>query len=266
MRESVLLIGGGAIGMGVIKKLANDRHVKIKQLLVRPGQKMLVSKEVGDGVSIISSIGELSHAPDFVLECASHSAVEQFGPYFLEKGIDFGVVSVGALADQNLLRRLERASETGQAQLLIIPGAIAGIDALAAVGTENLEEVIYTSRKPPLSWSGTPADGKFDLIKIKEATVIFKGSARQAASLYPKNANVAATVALAGLGFERTQVTLIADPNAKGNIHQLEAIGSFGKLNLTVVGDPLPNNPKSSALTCFSAVRTIKNRTQHIYL
>lgn len=264
MGESVLLIGCGAVGVEVIKKMANDPHIKIDQLLVRPGKEMEVSKEVGDNISIISSIDDISQFPDFVLECASHSAVEEFGSYFLEKGIDFGVVSVGALADPRLMKRLEVASQIGNAQLFVVPGAIGGIDVLAAARMETLDEVIYTSRKPPMSWSGTPAEDEFDLLEIKTPVVIFKGSARQAANLYPKNANVAATVALAGLGFEKTQVTLIADPKANGNIHHLEARGSFGELNLTIVGNPLPNNPKSSALTGLSAVRALKNRAQHV--
>jgi len=215
-------------------------------------------------VRVISSIEDLNPVPDFVLECASHEAVAEFGPYFLDQGIDFGVISIGALSDPVLLDCLEAASRNGDSQLFIVPGAIGGMDALAAAKGESLDEVIYTSRKPPMSWSGTPADDDFDLAGITEATVIYTGSARQAAKLYPKNANVAATIALAGLGFEETQVTLVADPGAKGNTHHLEARGAFGEMDVTIVGNPLPSNPKSSALTAYSAVRALKNRAQHV--
>jgi aspartate dehydrogenase len=264
MKESVLLIGCGAIGLEVTKRLMDDPEVRIEQILVRPGKEEAVSGDIGDSVRIISSIEDLDPIPDFVLECASHEAVTEFGPYFLDKGIDFGVISIGALSDPILMECLEAASRRGDSQLFIVPGAIGGMDALAAAGAESLDEVIYTSRKPPMSWTGTPADEDFDLAAIKEETIIYQGSARQAAKLYPKNANVAATIALAGLGFEETQVTLVADPGAKGNVHHLEARGSFGELDVTIVGNPLPNNPKSSALTAFSAVRALKNRAQHV--
>ncbi|MBL4666244.1 MAG: aspartate dehydrogenase [Sneathiella sp.] len=263
MHESVLLIGCGAISLEVIRRLTGDHQVRIEQVLVRPGKEDAVKGDLEGRVRVISSIDDLDPVPDFVLECASHEAVAEFGAYFLNKGIDFGIISIGALSDSALYEQLEEASQKGNSQLVVIPGAMGGLDALSA-GAEGLEEVVYTSKKPPLSWAGTPADEEFDLAGIKEATIIYQGNARQAASLYPKNANVVAAIALAGLGFEKTQVTLFADPGAKGNTHHLQARGTFGELDVTVIGNPLPTNPKTSALAALSAVRALKNRTKHI--
>ncbi len=264
MKENILLIGCGAIGLEVTKKVSNDNDIRISQIMVRPGKENKAKKDVSTGIKIISSIDDIKSMPDFVLECASHEAVSEFGEYFLGQGIDFGVISVGALADTALFDRLQIASNNGKSQLVILSGAVGGIDALSAAKSQNLEEVVYTSRKPPKSWQGSPAETNFDLLAINEATTIFQGSASEAARLYPKNANVAATVALAGIGFDKTQVTLIADPGVERNTHHIEALGSFGQLNVEIAGNPLLSNPKSSALTAYSAVRALKNRVRGV--
>jgi aspartate dehydrogenase len=182
----------------------------------------------------------------------------------LEAGSDLVVVSAGALADRALYEKLAAAAEKGKAKLLIVAGAVGGIDALAAARHGGLARVRYTSRKPPKAWKSTPAEKIADLAKLSAETVLYTGRADEAARAYPQNANVCATIALAGAGWDKTEVTLVADPAAEGNIHQIEAEGAFGRMTVEMRGKPLPDNPKTSSLAALSVLRAIRNRASAV--
>ena len=99
-----------------------------------------------------------------------------------------------------------------------------------------------------------------DLDAVTAETTLYQGKADEAATRYPQNANVAATLALAGAGFANTDVRLVADPAAGGNIHQVRAEGAFGAFDIEIRGKPLPDNPKTSTLAAHSVVAEIRRR------
>lgn len=258
----VLLIGYGAIGGHVARALADDPAVRVRWVMARPGREQHAQRIAGPQAGVVTDMDGLQGHPDVALECAGHAGLLAHGAAVLERGIPLGIVSVGALSDDALTRSLEEAAARGATGIHILAGAVGGIDALAAAREGGLDEVVYTSRKPPASWHGTPAAAQADLDTLDRPLVHFEGSARDAARGYPKNANVAATVALAGLGLDHTTVSLVADPDASGNTHRVQARGAFGTLDVTLTGNALPDNPRSSALTAMSALRFLRNRAR----
>ncbi|WP_198968794.1 aspartate dehydrogenase [Xylophilus sp. ASV27] len=253
----VALIGFGAIGGSVYELLKGDAGLAVTAIVV-PAEGVAAAQALAPGVQVASSVP--ASGIDLVLETAGHAAIEEHVLPALARGTPCIVASVGALSAGGCADKLEAAALAGRTQVQLIAGAIGAIDALAAARLGGLDSVRYTGRKPPQAWKGTPAEQGRDLGALTQASVIFEGSAREAARLYPKNANVAATVSLAGLGLDRTLVRLIADPATAENVHTVEAEGAFGSFALSMRNKPLAANPKTSALTVYSAVRALRNR------
>ncbi len=105
-----------------------------------------------------------------------------------------------------------------------------------------------------------------DLDHVAEPTVFFTGTAREAATKFPANANVAATIALAGLGMDETMVELTVDPTINKNKHTIVAEGGFGQMTIELVGVPLPSNPKTSTLAALSVIRACRNSVEAIQI
>lgn len=263
--ERIALIGFGAIGARVFEQLRGsiDPNVTVIAVLLPTGSATRSHPALLAEPSLLTDRIEalLERRPSLVIECAGHDALDRYGEQVLAAGCDLVVTSIGALALVEREKRLSGAADRGRARVVLPAGAIAGIDWLSAARASGLTEVIYRSRKPPLAWRGTPAERCLDLDRLTRAQVFHRCNAREAALAYPKNANVAATVALAGLGFDATQVELIADPEAPGNVHEIEARGSAGELSVRVVGRPDPQNPKTSMLTAYSVARAALNRS-----
>lgn len=257
------LIGDGAIGRYVQTKAAEFGHQVVALILLPEFVDSRVAET--DGVTCVSTADQLPENIDHIVDCAGHTALRTHGPSILRGGLDLTTVSLGALADVDLYSELEQAAFAGGTKLHLVSGAIGALDCLRAARIGGLQSVTYVGRKPPQSWKGSPAETRLDLDSLTGTAVThFDGSAGQAASEYPKNANVAAAVALAGIGFDDTQVQLIADPNVSENIHEVRANGAFGRFSFEIRGHALPDNPRSSALAAMSVVAKLQQQSQHV--
>src|SRR6185369_13585389 len=146
----------------------------------------------------------LALKPELVVECASHEAFRQYAEPVLSAGIDLIAISVGVLADAGYRERVLATARKSGATLEIPAGAIGAIDAIAAARHAGLTRVVYVTRKSPRAWKGTPAETMIDLAAVTAPKLFYDESADHAAAPITEKANVTATLALAGVGFEAT--------------------------------------------------------------
>jgi len=256
MRElRLVLVGWGAIAQRVAGMLPDG--VVLAGVGLRPGSAAVLP----DGVARIDGPeGLAALAPGLVIEAAGRAAAGPWGLAALNCGADYAPVSTSALTDAALLAALVAAAQAAGRQVLIPPGALGGIDALAAAALLPLVQVRHEIVKPPAAWAGTEAEVLCDLAQLAGPVTFWQGPAAGAAARFPHNANVAAITALAGLGMAGTQVALVADPGAERNAHRVTASGDFGTLSVALENRPMATNPKTSELTALSLVRLIANR------
>jgi len=260
--EKIVLIGWGAIAKRVAELLA-ERKSAAKIVAVAVRDKTIAREGLPAEVLLIEDPAELALIDaSLAIEAAGRASVLPWGEAALSAGMDFVVSSTSAFVEDTIFQQLnERAARNGK-KLIIPPGALGGVDALSAASRLSMQSVEHRIIKPAKAWAGTPASQRVKLDEIKEATVFFNGSAREAADAFPQNANVAVITSLAGVGLDRTRVALIADPAAHLNTHEIIAEGDFGKMRLRFENSPLATNPKSSEMTALNLARTIENRVE----
>ncbi|MCC5992196.1 MAG: aspartate dehydrogenase [Rhodobacteraceae bacterium] len=257
------VIGYGAIARELLSVLAQEGAMP-EAVIVLMRERTQANCQM-PGLETVGTAGELVAArPDLVIECAGASAVREHVGTCLSGGINTVIASVGALADGGLHDALRGAARGGKSRLILPAGALGGVDLLAALRPSGIEELIYTGRKPPAAWRGSPAEKLVDLDHLDAPVTFFEGDAAQAARDFPKNANVAATLALAGPGFAATRVHLVADPGASCNLHEVSVRAGVGSFHIRIEGKPAPDNPRSSLTTVYSLAREVLNHSREV--
>lgn len=250
-RLRIGLFGYGSIGTRVVGLLAGDEAIEVVGALVRDTRRQRPGTP-----RVMASVDDLIAArPDIVVEAAGHAGLREHGPRVLEAGIDLLAVSVGALADPATERAILDSARIGHSQVTIASGAIGALDALASAQVGGLTRVTHITRKPPRSlMDAAEADA------LREPRELFRGSAREGALKFPESINVAAAVSLAGLGFDATEVCVVADPAVSRNMHQVVAEGTFGALRFEIQNVPSADNPRTAGLVAMSIVHCLRRR------
>jgi len=209
---------------------------------------------------VIGPVALLAKRPDVVVEAASHDAVREYGERTLRKGVAFIALSCGALGDDALRKKLERAAAKGRTLLSVPSGGIGGLDALKAACIAGVDEVTIAVTKPPAAWKGIPYVERLgvDLDRLDGPRLLFDGTARAGVPHFPANVNIAAALSLAGIGFDKTRLKVVADPALKYNTHFIDVRGKSGRFSIKLENVPSPENPRTAWLACYSALAALR--------
>lgn len=219
------------------------------------------------GVPFVSAVRDLIESrPDVVIEAASHDAVREHLVNLLSARIAVIVLSGGALVDDALRAAAENAAEANGALLYVPSGGIGCLDALKAACIAGVDEVTIEVAKPPAAWKKIAFVETLgvDLDSLGEARVLFEGSAREGVPHFPQNVNIAAVLSMAGIGFDRTRLRVVADPALVNNTHTIRIRGASGAIAVVLENVPAPANPKTAWLACYSALAALKSMNSRV--
>ena len=257
MTKTVAIGGLGAIGLKLARALdAGVDGLELIAVAARDRARAEANLAGFHAPPRVVSLAELAQA-DIVVEAAPAAVFEQIATAAIDAGRVFVPASVGALLPR--MHLVQRAKETG-ARIVVPTGALLGLDAVRAAAEGVVESVTIESRKPPRGLEGAPYLVKhgIDVSGITAPRRVFEGNAFDAAAGFPANVNVAAALALAGIGPVRTRVEIWADPGIDRNMHTIRVEAEAARFSMTIENVPSVENPRTGKITALSMLACLR--------
>jgi aspartate dehydrogenase len=257
MTKTVAIGGLGAIGLKLARALdAGVDGLQLIAVAVRDQAKAEASLRDFRSPPRIVTLHDLAEA-DVVVEAAPAAVFETIASAAIEAGRIFVPASVGALLPRMHLVR--RAQETG-ARIVVPTGALLGLDAVRAAAEGPVQSVTIESRKPPGGLEGAPYLVKhgIEVSGLAAPKRVFEGNAFDAAACFPANVNVAAALALAGIGPMSTRVEIWADPGIDRNTHTIRVEADAARFTMTIENVPSAENPRTGQITALSILACLR--------
>jgi aspartate dehydrogenase len=252
---SIGIAGLGAVGLGVARRIvAGIDGLTLRAVAVRDADK---ARRALDGAAVRYGTPEdLADDCDLVIESLPPALFRNVAIPAIDRGRLFMPLSVGQLLEHWDL--VERARAAG-ARILVPTGALIGLDAVRAAAEGEIRSVTMVTRKPPAGLDGAPhlvANG-ISVTGLDAPKRVFAGSARDGARGFPANVNVAAALSLAGIGPDRTQLEIWADPTIDRNTHRIEVDADVARFSMTIEGIPSAN-PRTGRIVAPSVVAALR--------
>ena len=261
--KSIGIVGCGSIGRPILQAVDDGRlSVAVGGVTSRSEAPARAFLSQLKGPPPFLPRDEVIARSDLIIETAGGHVVPELAQETFAAGKDLMVISIGALIDHLELFDLAREK---QCHLFLPSGAIAGLDAVKGACTGRVDYVRLTSRKPPRALEGAPfvVQNGISLAGLTEERLLYSGPAREAVRGFPDNLNVSAALSLAGIGPDKTQVSISAVPGLQRNCHDIEVEGEFGLLHVHIENIP-SENPKTGRLTALSMVRAVADAVDYV--
>jgi aspartate dehydrogenase len=258
MVQRVAIAGFGAIGRVVAEAL--DRSLDgLALAAVSARDTARAERAMADFARKVPvlPLARLWEEADIVVECAPAALLRDIAEPALAAGRTLIVLSCGALLDN--LDLIDLARRQG-GRILVPTGALLGLDAVQAAAQGEISRIHMITRKPPNGLEGAPylVEHGIRVAGLGDALRVFAGTAREAARGFPANVNVAAALALAGIGPDKTTIEIWADPGITRNIHRIEVEADAARLTLQIENVPSLENPKTGRLTPLSVIALLR--------
>ena len=258
MAQRVAIAGFGAIGKVVAQHL--DRGIEGLALTAVSARDTTraAAAMAGFARSVpVLPLAKLGEVAEIVVECAPAAVLRELAEPALAQGRFVLVLSCGALLDHFDLVELARRHG---GRIIVPSGALLGLDAVAAAAEGGISRVHMITRKPPRGLAGAPylEANAISVSGLSEPKRVFTGTAREAARGFPANVNVAAALALAGIGPDRTTIEIWADPSLTRNVHRIEVEADAARFAMQIENVPSAENPRTGRLTALSVVAALK--------
>ncbi|MBS0417867.1 MAG: aspartate dehydrogenase [Proteobacteria bacterium] len=206
----------------------------------------------------IVTVDELARCADVLVDCAPAAAFRTITDAAIAHRKTLVTVSGAAMLESPELEK--RARDSGS-RIILATGALLGLDAMRAAAEGEIQSVRMVTRKPPRSLADAAwvrAQG-IDLERLTAPMCLFRGTAREGAKLFPANVNVAAALGLAGVGPDRTQLEIWADPAFQRNTHTISVEADSARFEMTIENVPSEEHPGTGKITALSVIACLRS-------
>lgn len=264
MTCKVGIAGLGVIGARVARRLTDGLPGMTLTAVASGGREKAerTLAAMGSAACVVSPEA-LAAQCDVVVECAPTEAFLSIAIPALEAGRVLITVSAAALIEHIEVADLARARG---GRIIVATGALLGFDAVRAAALGEIHSVTMVTRKPPKSLRGAPHLDVIgvDVDALTEPTLLFDGSARDGARGFPANVNVAAALALAGVGPDRTRLQIWADPTLERNTHTIKVDADSARFEMTIENVPSLEKPGTGRITALSMIAALEGLTSPV--
>ncbi|MEP1208802.1 MAG: aspartate dehydrogenase [Rhizobiaceae bacterium] len=258
----IAIAGLGAIGMSVARRIDGGEVDGVRLTAVSAANMERAQARVAgfESPPAVVALKDLPAQADIIVECAPSAEFSTLAEQVLSNGLCLMPLSVGALLERSDL--IELAEATG-GRIIVPTGALIGLDTVRAMAVGTIRSVTLETRKPPAGLAGAPhlLNNNIDVSNLAEPLCVLRGTAREAARGFPANVNVAAALALAGIGAEETKVEIWADPTIDRNMQSVRIESDSGEAVMTMKNIPSDENPRTGRIVANSVIATLQRLT-----